>query len=905
MWEDPLGGRGLAFAHQVPMYEVSVLTRIPIRSKLALALVLPVLAVFAVSIYEVNEAGREVDQVRQDTDLASVALGPGALITALQNERNDTATTLVGLREALDLKTEDLAASQQVTDTAADFFRATVARSGPEAQQVYETSLEALDTSLVDLRQRTDESTGAPSLDDPKKVTLSNTQFNGYSAIIDQFLDANTQLSLFIEDPELRSATQMLDALSRQFESLAVMVRTGAFSSLGGAEFEGTTTNDVLVSINQMESDTERIELLATGSYAEDARVFDQNPAYQNAALMLRDYVNGTTFNVVDLINAAGDTGVVGDVDVVTTESLTAATASALESRANDLLGDAETRQRNFIGLAVLVLVVGGAFMIVAARSITRPLLSLTKQADDMAAHRLPSAVQQILDTPLGEDVVIPEVTPVEVKTRDEVQDVAVALNSVQSSALDLAVEQAVLRRNIADSFVNLGRRTQNLIGRQLDFITELERNETDPATLDNLFKLDHLATRARRNAESLVVLAGLVTPRTWGAPIAMSDVVRAALGEVEDYQRVEIRPIGDAMFPGAAAADLVHLLAELLENGLSFSPPGRPVEIHGRMTKNGYVLAVVDQGIGMTKEELALANERLAGQESYTVAPSRYLGHYVAGNLAQRIGVEVTLSESPTGGVSAKVVIPAAVLDAVPAMPGLAPPADGGPVADTSKGSDDPAVTPDAPALTDARIADGSVPTTEHGLRRRIPRSDPADDPTTTGPAGPDHMPSGASPAATPTPAAPVASGKAPATPATPKVPAPVASAPRASQEAPGASQPEVPPTPVASVPSEGPAPTPAEPGADAPAPVSKTANGLRKRVPGDQLAASSLAPMIPRGKTAPPEAEGAPPAEPASADSMFSLLSTFESGVQRGRTDLTRTSDTDAPAPDPDREV
>ena len=144
-----------------------------------------------------------------------------------------------------------------------------------------------------------------------------------------------------------------------------------------------------------------------------------------------------------------------------------------------------------------------------------------------MADHRLPEAVLDILDTPLGEDVEVPEVDPVAVQTRDEVADVADALNTVQDSALDLAVEQAVLRRNIADSFVNLGRRNQNLLGRQLDFITELETNETSPDTLSNLFRLDHLATRMRRNAESLLVLAGVEPPRKWAAPVRMTDVIR------------------------------------------------------------------------------------------------------------------------------------------------------------------------------------------------------------------------------------------------------------------------------------------------------------------------------------------------------------------------------------------
>ena len=877
-----------------------MLTRIPIRLKLALALVLPVLAVFAVSLYEVGSASREVDKVRQDTELASVALGPGALITALQNERNDAATTVVGLREVLELKTADLAASQRQTDDAAKAFRAAVARNGSDAEQVYAASLREIDTSLIALRQRTADS-GKPSLDDPEQVKLSNEQFAGYTDVIDQLLDANSRLSLLIEDPELRSATQMLDGLSRQFESLSVMVRTGAFSSLSKAKFEGTTKNDVLVSINQLEKDTDRIELLATGSYAASARAFDENPAYQKAAGLLRTYVVNDDLDVIDLINAAGDTG---DGEVVETVGLTAETASALEARSDDLLGEAETRQRTFIGLAALVFLVGGAVMILAARSITRPLLSLTKQADDMATNRLPSAVQQILDTPLGEDVVIPDLAPVQVKTRDEVQDVAVALNSVQSSALDLAVEQAVLRRNIADSFVNLGRRTQNLIGRQLDFITELERNETDPATLNDLFKLDHLATRARRNAESLVVLAGLVTPRTWGAPIAMGDVIRAALGEVEDYQRVEIRPIGDAMVPGGTASDLVHLLAELLENGLSFSPPGRPVEVHGRMTKNGYVLAVVDHGIGMTPDELASANERLAGRESYTVAPSRYLGHYVAGNLAQRIGVEVGLSESPTGGVSAKIVIPNAVLDAVPTMPALAPTTGSASAAETpaSNGSaaDEASAAPVSNIAVMTTGRDEPAPTTEHGLRRRVRRTDTETGPSTGrgGPVG--SVPSESTPTSSVVETVPTTS----TSPTAAQEPSPVASFARAETAEPVDSPPKAPAAPAPPAPASGHAPSPTGPAPTA-APITKTANGLRKRVPGDQLAASNLAPMIPRGKASSPVTDEGPAAESPAADSVFSVLSSFESGAQRGRSDLTRDAGTDVPGSDPDREV
>ncbi len=301
---------------------------------------------------------------------------------------------------------------------------------------------------------------------------------------------------------------------------------------------------------------------------------------------------------------------------------------------------------------------------LLVSRSITKPLRSLTQQAKDMAGRRLPSAVLEVLETPLGEDVSVPDITPIRVKTRDEVADVADALNTVQDSALDLAVEQAVLRRNIADSFTNLGRRNQNLLSRQLDFITQLEAHEADPDTLAALFRLDHLATRMRRNAESLLVLAGIGPPRRWAAPVAIVDVIRAAFGEVETYERATVRDVEPALVMGAVAADLAHLLAELLENALTFSPPEEKVEVRGRRRDDGsYSVAIVDAGFGMPEAELAQANRRLAGSESFTVAPSKYLGHYVAGNLAARHGIEIRLSPAPGQGITALVALPAALL--------------------------------------------------------------------------------------------------------------------------------------------------------------------------------------------------------------------------------------------------
>jgi signal transduction histidine kinase len=301
------------------------------------------------------------------------------------------------------------------------------------------------------------------------------------------------------------------------------------------------------------------------------------------------------------------------------------------------------------------------------------------------------------------------------VLTRDEFADVVDALNTVQETALDLAVEQAMLRRNVADSFVNLGRRNQNLIVRQLDFITQLEQGETDPQALSDLFRLDHLATRMRRNAESLLVLAGIEPPRQWAAPVPLVDVVRAAVGEVEDYQRVSLGETEPATVRGSAASDLAHLLAELIENALVFSPTDRPVVIRGRHRHDGgYSLAVIDAGVGMDAEALDAANRRLVGMERFTTAPSRYLGHYVAGNLAARHGIHVHLTPGPAGiGITAAIELPPEMVAAT--NPGEIPPAPPGspasPVPPVATASPASPVSPAPPADRAVGHGHASVP--------------------------------------------------------------------------------------------------------------------------------------------------------------------------------------------------
>ncbi|WDF41230.1 nitrate- and nitrite sensing domain-containing protein [Streptomyces sp. T12] len=331
-----------------------------------------------------------------------------------------------------------------------------------------------------------------------------------------------------------------------------------------------------------------------------------------------------------------------------------------------DEAGSAATRQLGgFLALGALILAVAVALAVFSARSITRPLGALADEADAVAGSRLPEAVRQIQeadpDTPPAPQFARPR-PPGGAR---EISRLAAALRNVEDTAVGLAAEQAVLRRTSTESLASLGRRNQSLLNRQLGLITTLESQELDPDALAELFELDHLATRMRRNAESLLVLAGEESPaRSWKGTVAVADVVRSAVSEVEQYRRVAAVDIQQCGVRGHCVAELSHLLAELVENALMFSPPKQPVEVYGWRDGAEYCLAVVDRGIGMTPERLAESNAVLAGKgDSLHTAPTRFLGHHVVGALAARLGAHVELRPTQGTGVTAYVALPAVLI--------------------------------------------------------------------------------------------------------------------------------------------------------------------------------------------------------------------------------------------------
>jgi signal transduction histidine kinase len=626
--------------------------RFPIKVKAAAALSIPLVLLLGVTALQVGASAANVRDVREQANLATASIGPSGAINALMNERNYTSLWMFGVEGAIDLPVTSMEQAREVTDDSIEAFRAEVARKGGRTEQIYAPALRALD-DLPGLRTSVDEYDGSRNI--LTEDGVGDEVWDGYSRLVTTLADRTTELAYAVEDSEMRRGVQLVDLATRQVDRISKAVRVTSVAAArnnGRLSHQDDYSASVLLA-TEAERQHGRIIDLSTGPYRPLGEELEAESDATNLIALTHEFTETQRVDIAKLLEAVSIDddesyyGFVHDVSGLTRQ------------RADTLTGAAESDQRRMMALAAAALVVAVVITLLVVRSITRPLRSLTRQARDMAERRLPAAVRSIHELPLGQDVVVPDLEPVDVRTRDEVADVADALNVVQTSALDLAVEQAVMRRNAADSYVNLARRYQDLLTRQLDAITELEAGETRPGVLADLYVLDHQSTRMRRNAESLLVLAGADARRRSEHPAAMADVVRAALGEVADYERVAVKGIQYAVIAGPAVADLAHLLAELIDNALRFSPNDDEVEVRGHASQDEYQIAIIDCGPGMAPDEVARANRRLANAESHTVAPSTYLGLYVTAVLSARHGIVVNLQPSVRQGMVATVRIP------------------------------------------------------------------------------------------------------------------------------------------------------------------------------------------------------------------------------------------------------
>ena len=862
-----------------------------VRSKLIAVLVIPAVAFLVLASFGIGSLvgnARAFDDGRQ---LAELGREVTALVHELQAERDYSVALVESGSQQVDKLLDD---QQPRVDRAVDAYRSAEEPLYDDLGDRIQGRFDAVRAGLDNIGPLR-ESVSLSSL-------TGQAIFDEYSRLIDQLLDLNGDIAQPGGDPDLAQSVTAFNDLSRA-KDVTSQVRGILYALAFRKQFEFGGFQDFSALLAQ-----QRTAFAAFQADASDQQRSLFASIVQGQAVLTVDRIQTTAVRSQSAENIQPEQWLAASTTNM--ELLRGVESQLLEGVIDQsgTLSAAARRDalRNALVIAVILAIALLALLLVA-RSMAQPLQRLRAGAIEIAQHRLPEAVQRLRTTESGGlDV---GVEPLGIHSRDEIGQVAKAVDDIQEVAVRLATEQAALRRSIGDMFTNLARRSQTLIDRQLELIDDLERNETDPDTLEHLFRLDHLATRMRRNAEDLIVLSGADTGRHWVQPMVLVDVVRAAAAEVEEYQRVEVLPLADLEVAGHAAVDVIHLLAELVENATAFSPPNTKVQVAGQAVPHGYVIEIEDRGLGMSDEELILANERLANPPEIDFALSRVLGLYVVGRLAQRHGIKVQLRHSWYGGVTALTLLPHALLvwpkvpQAIPepapaVVPGRGelPPPDGftarertvepppGPAPEPAPTGDhlpifeaarsDWFVTePDQPAplphrqRQHARAADGNGPTP--GRADAPPGPAPGDDPRPPfrpPPAAPPEQPRPPRPDPVPTPEeAPLYQAER----------ARVRRQPPPAMEEPGYRPAPAPPAePLAPALAHGATPPVAE---QAPR---MTQAGLPRRVP-----RANLAPGMAAAQEQPAADPQSPPAG-RSPDEVRSMLSSYRSGIERGRT-------------------
>ncbi len=477
-----------------------------------------------------------------------------------------------------------------------------------------------------------------------------------YGNLIATLLAFDDQVALSSNDAQLASTARSLGSISRYEYEYSVQRAIVMYALEYGSLNPGLIDQFNASQANQA-ADQANFDNFATTS--------QQNLLSNARAQSLAGRVVSYEGDIVEHFNSIDQVAIVpeewyGDMTdaIAQVHGVEEALASQAVDRAQVL------RQRAIIaaiavgGLILLVLVLSLLFTVFVGRSMVRPLRRLRAGALEVAGIRLPETVRRMSESD-GESVPV-EVEPIDVESSDEIGEVARAFDQVHREALRLAATEAALRGNVNAMFVNLSRRSQSLVERQIRLIDELEQGEQDSDRLSSLFQMDHLATRMRRNSENLLVLAGHESSRRWNQPVPLVDVLRAAISEIEQYERVMLNVQPGIAVRGPAVNDVVHLIAELAENATSFSSADTPVSVSGHLLGSGGVLLdITDEGVGMGGEEMAHANWRLDNPPVVDVAVSRRMGLFVVARLAARHGIRVRLRPANGNGLTALVWLP------------------------------------------------------------------------------------------------------------------------------------------------------------------------------------------------------------------------------------------------------
>lgn len=608
------------------------LNRLGVRGKLNLLLLLPLIAVLVVAIPFVASQVQNTRSAAITADTARQARQLGALVWELQRERLLTAGYLAS--PAADNVT--LMLQQRMVVDTAEAVRGSLDES---ASDELRQALVRLD-SIAELRQAA--LRRGVSLDSVART---------FHAVIGAVIDALRLVPQRTSDAEGTRQLTAIEALLRANEQGALRgmaVITAAVSPQVGR----TMLNDATA---QAQMFTERFVQQADVEHSALVVLVDQGEAARrvNGLAARLPEVRPDTLEVFVAEALAGSESQ-ASLRRLVQDRVTSEITNAAAARANSAEVAAWTVGLGISLLFVLVMVLTMA----VSRSIALPLQRLTKAATTVADLANTELVR-VSDTESAHEQP-PRLAAIDVTSTDELGDLAKAFNRVQATAALLLERQMVTRRNVSLMFSNVAQRTQNLVNRQLQLVDELERNEQDVTLLASLYRLDHLSTRLRRNAENLLVIAGARDETRIAGPTALATTLRSALAEIEDYQRVRFHSISEVTIPSPLSSDLVLIFAELLENATAFSPPESFVDVGAELISDGSCrVSIVDQGIGIAPERLEQENRRLVERERLDIAPTSVLGLFVVGRLARRYGLTVALVPTAGGGITAHLGIP------------------------------------------------------------------------------------------------------------------------------------------------------------------------------------------------------------------------------------------------------
>ncbi|MER6357235.1 nitrate- and nitrite sensing domain-containing protein, partial [Streptomyces sp. NPDC001634] len=654
-----------------------------ISTRLVSLLALPVVAATSLGALRISDNMDQIQQLDNMKLLTDMTKQATQLAEALQEERDESAGPLAHGASATDYTVKGV---RDKTNRARSSFLEGTQEIGDASDS---GRLSGVRDSVVGIASELNNlsSIRASAYKDPKNSTQT---VEAYHRLISQLLSLSQDMAEATSNPEMIQRTRALAAFStaKEYASVQRAVIAAALPATN-TDFGDLSENDRQYALSALESQDSELDSFRSiyGDGAEDlTKPIDQGSPTIEAADTYASRVLKSSGGLKTQDKRSYKDWVDDDsAKIEQMKKIEGTLLENMEQKAREL--KSASQQEAIISGALILLVLGvslvGAFVV--ARSMIRSLRRLQETATKVAQDRLPELVKQLSESdPQDVDT---SVESVGVHSRDEIGQVAAAFDDVHREAVRLAAEQALLRGNVNAMFTNLSRRSQGLIQRQLSLISELESREADPDQLSSLFKLDHLATRMRRNGENLLVLAGEEPGRRWTRPVPLVDVLRAAASEVEQYERIELAAVPATEVAGRVVNDLVHLLAELLENATSFSSPQTKVKVTGHALPDGRVLIEIhDTGIGLSPEDLAAINERLASPPTVDVSVSRRMGLFVVGRLSQRHGIRIQLRPSDSGGTTALVMLPVDVAQGgkkpAPGKPGQGAPQSGGPAA-------------------------------------------------------------------------------------------------------------------------------------------------------------------------------------------------------------------------------